>query len=111
MKINNNVPQWVLDIFNRINFKEIPAMQRRIALNFLENWANSNLYLLNPDKNYPEKKKIINKQFDLQLLELLNKYDYDSVQPVQKKLLKANLSTWEKKFNIPVKEKYESIFA
>lgn len=111
MKVNNNVPQWVLDIFNRVAFAKIPSVQRKVAISFLTNWANSNLLLMNPDKKYPVKQKKINKRFDKDLLDLLNKYDYDAVTDEQKLLLKSNLKVWEKKFNIPVEEKYVSIFA
>ena len=111
INVGKNVPQWVLDIFNRVAFAKIPAVKKKVALTFLASWANSNLYSMNPDKKYPEKQKMINKKFDKDLLDLLNKYDYDAVTDAQKLLLKSNLKVWEKKFKIPVEEKYVSIFA
>lgn len=109
MIVQSNIPQWVLDIFNRIDFKKIPYTKKILALAFLEKWGNQNLYSFNPEKKYTYKQRVINKNFDLQLLKLLSKYDYDGVSDLQKTLLKANLSKWEKQFNIPVKNNYESI--
>lgn len=111
MKVNANVPQWVLDIFNQVDFSKIGRIKKGTAIVFLQSWANSNLLLANPKKQYPTAKKIINKKFDKQLLSLLNKYDYDSVTDLQKLLLKTNMSKWINQFNIPIEKNYESIFA
>jgi len=111
MMIANNVPQWVIDLFNPVDFEKIKYSDKLIALNFLEIWANSNLLLANPEKKYVVKQKKINKNFDKQLLKLINKYDYDRVTDAQKKTLQANIQKWVIRFNIPVKKNYESIFA
>lgn len=110
MKIADNLPQWVIDIFNILDFKRIKKVEKIIAINFLSSWANSNLYLANPEKKYPIESKRINKNFDRDLLKLLNSYDYSNISEGEKRQLNANLSKWISQFNIPIKKNYESIY-
>ncbi len=107
--VNNNVPQWILDIFNIVEFRKIPNNSKKVALTFLTMWANSNLYLVNSKKNYPQSEKKINKYFDKDLLNLMNKYDYDFITQNDKNKLESNIDKWVKMFNIPINKNYEAI--
>jgi len=110
MKIADNLPQWVIDIFNILDFKRIKKVEKIIAINFLSAWANSNLNTVNPQKKYPVGRKKINKNFDKDLLKLLNSYDYSNISEGEKRQLNANLSKWISQYNIPIKKNYESIY-
>lgn len=109
MKVNNNVPQWIIDVFNIVEFRKISKSNKKVALTFLTMWANTNLYLVNSKKYYPATEKRINKYFDKDLLNLMNKYDYDFITQDDKNKLQSNIDKWVKMFNIPINKNYEIV--
>ena len=80
-----DVPQNILDIFNKIDFTKINFIQKNGFLLFLKNWVKQNLPLKNAGQKYPNTggPKRISKDFDKQFLDMLNLIDYGNVTPEQ----------------------------
>lgn len=92
MKVSPEVPQWLLDIFNKIDFAKVSTMQRYTFITIIKAWCSNNLTLLNPNKQYSssETKKIA-RDFDKDLLDTLNKYEYSNVSDKTKNEVKTIL--------------------
>ncbi len=73
-----DVPQSILDAFNKVDFKQVSKITKIAVINVLKGWANTNLKQKDKKKTYPKtiEKKRITADFDKDLLEIINKYDY-----------------------------------
>jgi hypothetical protein len=84
LKVANDVPQKLLDIFNDIDFNKIDSNVRR------ESIAKINEYTLkfaplktaNTKQNEKPEVKKISKDFDIELLGLINKIDWSQIANV-----------------------------
>ena len=101
--ISPEVPQWLLDIFNKINFKQVSTFKKVQLITIMKFWANSNLKKLDPNKQYKKTgAKKISKDFDIDLLNLMNEYEYSSLPESYIKEMKKYLNDIIKK-ELPLK--------
>jgi len=80
MKISPEIPNWLLNILNVIDFNRIGKLQKYTFLSFTNSYCNSNLSILQKNKKYITKeKKIISADFDNDLLDILNQYEFSNI--------------------------------
>lgn len=91
------VPQKVLDVFNKIDFVKLNMVQRQM-FGLLENYIKGNLPMKQTGVNYPapKGKRQIVKDFDRNLLNLLNNVDYARMNETQISSLLTQLQTYLK---------------
>jgi uncharacterized SAM-dependent methyltransferase len=104
MKVSPEIPQWLLDIFNKIDYKKVPKMQRYVLIGVIRQWCKKNLKELDKNKTYStlEVKKIAN-DFDKELLEILNQFEFSTVSKDIEQQVKIILNSALK--SLPLKEK------
>lgn len=101
--ISPEVPQWLLDIFNKVNFKEVGKFKKYQLLTLLKFWAETNLKKIDPNKQYKKQgAKKISKDFDEELLEIMNQYEYSNLPPKYVTEIKNYLTDIVKK-ELPLK--------
>lgn len=91
------IPQKVLDVFNKIDFAKLNMVQRQM-FGLLENYIKGNLPMKQVGANYPapKGKRQIAKDFDRNLLALLNNVDYAQMNDSQISSLLNQLQTYLK---------------
>ena len=81
MKVAPDVPQVLLDIFNKVDFGKVNKFLRGTLIKQIQSWVSSNIPMKSPSKHYKSSggKKIIAHDFDKELLDILNAADYEMV--------------------------------
>jgi len=80
-KIAQDVPQVLLDLFNKVDFPAVNPEEKQIALDQIEKLTTKMIPLKTantPKVQNPEPKKIA-ADFDQKLLDILNKIDWSTV--------------------------------
>ncbi len=101
-----DIPQWLLDDFNDVDYKSVKlkAVKKQL-LTALVSWANQNVPRKIKSKQYAAsgEAKIIAKDFDKQLLDVLNSYDYTAITPRQEADIRHFIAKY--KHYLPLKKK------
>lgn len=80
IKIAPDVPQELLDVFNRLRWSLMPKPLKQKILFELKMWADQNMQFKTGNETLKSNaKKTISRDFDKILLEMLNNYDWSIV--------------------------------
>lgn len=100
-----DLPQWLLDEFNQIDYKSKKMILfKSQIIKALVSWANQNIPRKISSKTYQSTGEIkkISPDFDKQLLDVLNSYDYTALTDIQINLIKEFIGKY--KHLIPIKK-------
>lgn len=97
-KVAPDVPQKILDIFNKVDYARITAIIRIPLMMQIRSWVGSNMPPKDPNVVYKaatgSPKKVVAKDIDEELLSILNNVDYAKVSKEKMTEVIAFLKTY-----------------